>query len=392
MMTYPSKINVPVQLPGSSFSPLILFRRWSRKTFLIILLCSVSYFSYCQFTDSGINLGTTGYSNCKWGDYDNDGDLDILLNSSGTVIYRNDGGSMFVDISVSGTYGLGAIWIDYDNDGDLDFAGTYMDEMFFMTMVKIMRNDGNDVFTTIEYNFERITSYALGDYDNDTDADILVSQRGADTSIVIYRNNGNFNFTQVDPGFPDLYNGSVSFIDYDNDLDLDVLITGEISNNNLLTQLYRNDGNENFSAVNAEFKGVKNSAVQWCDYDNDSDLDVVITGLSKDDLKFSGIYRNNSNNTFTLINAKIRSVINGSVDWGDYDVDGDNDLLISGESGSDMTLLYRNDGNDIFTELDLSFYGDGVMNALWGNYDNDGDLDILLIGSNKTYLYRNNGN
>jgi len=349
------------------------------------------------FTEMDLGIAPGSVGDIAWGDYDNDGDLDF----AGTYmdydyffpmvkIMRNDGNEQFFDINeylsadLVVYYDIMFYWYDINNDGRLDLIDLLND--------RILRNDGNDVFTTIEYNFEKITSYALGDYDNDTDADILVSQQGTDTCIVIYRNNGNFNFTPVDPGFANLYNGSVSFTDYDNDLDLDVLITGEISNNNLLTQLYRNDGNDNFSTINTEFTGVKNSAVKWCDYDNDSDLDVVITGQSTNDIKFSGIYRNNSNNTFTLIDSDIRSVINGSVDWGDYDVDGDNDLIITGESGSDIALLYRNDGNDIFTELDFSFYGNNVLNALWGNYDNDGDLDILLLGFSNTYLYRNNGN
>ena len=91
-----------------------------------------------------------GESSVAWGDYDNDGDLDILLagwkNMSGNHIkvYRNDGGGTFVDINHSfpPMSGVSVVaWGDYDNDGDLDFLLAGMDYWTGPTTM-IYRNDG----------------------------------------------------------------------------------------------------------------------------------------------------------------------------------------------------------------------------------------------------------
>ena len=83
------------------------------------------------FTDIGAGLTGVGGSAAAWGDYDNDGDLDVLIMGStgldeGTSrVYENDAGS-FVDIGAGLTevYGGTAAWGDYDNDGDLDILMT----------------------------------------------------------------------------------------------------------------------------------------------------------------------------------------------------------------------------------------------------------------------------
>ena len=71
-----------------------------------------------------------------------------------------------------------------------------------------------------------------------------------------------------------------------------------------------------------------------------------------------------------------------SVDWGDYDNDGDLDILITGEtySGED-SKIYKNNGDGTFTEqTGISLTGVSYSSAAWGDYDNDGDLDIVLSG------------
>jgi uncharacterized repeat protein (TIGR01451 family) len=84
-------------------------------------------------------------------------------------------------------------------------------------------------------------------------------------------------------------------------------------------------------------------------------------------------------------------VSTSSVAWGDYDNDGDLDILLTGATGSPVARVYRNEGG-VFVAIDAAFTGVSYSSVAWGDYDNDGDLDILLTGatgSPVTRLYRN---
>jgi len=89
--------------------------------------------------------------------------------------------------------------------------------------------------------------------------------------------------------------------------------------------------------------GVSSSSVAWGDYDNDGDLDILLTG-NTGSTRISRIYRNNGNNTFTNA-VSLTGVQYSSVAWGDYDNDGDMDILLTGysSSGSHISRIYRND-------------------------------------------------
>jgi hypothetical protein len=81
--------------------------------------------------------------------------------------------------------------------------------------------------------------------------------------------------------------------------------------------------------------------------------------------------------------------------WGDYDNDGDLDILLTGFDGASgkIARIYRND-NGGFSSTNTEPIGVSRSSIAWGDYDNDGDLDILLAGfpqlSPVTRVYRNN--
>ena len=151
-----------------------------------------------------------------------------------------------------------------------------------------------------------------------------------------------------------------------------------------------------FAELSVGLPGTDWSALAWGDYDNDGDLDILLTGIGP----LTEIYRNNNNGTFTDLNAGLIIVTYGSVAWGDCDQDGDQDILLAGSTGaSRVTRVYRNNGNSTFTDLGVALPGVANASVAWGDCDNDGDLDILLTGSTDgtaggaiSRVYRNNGN
>ncbi len=352
-------------------------------------------FGYANFTDISANLTGVDMSSAAWGDYDNDGDLDIILGGftgSNSLyiskIYRNDGNNTFININANllGIARGAVIWGDYDNDGDLDVLlnGHQNSSPYYLS--KIYRNDGFDTFTDINANLLNAdySTAAWGDYDNDGDLDILLT--GAvglpPYQTKIYRNNGNSTFTEINTNLTGVARGSTAWGDYDNDGDLDILLTGLTGTNSDTAKVYRNDGYGTFIDINANLIGVSYSSAVWGDYDNDGDLDILLTGASSTSTyRISKVYRNDSG-TFTDINANLSGTNIGSAAWGDYNNDGNLDILLTGNASyGTETKIYRNNGNSTFREIDSGLSNLHSSSASWGDYDNDGDLDILIVGS-----------
>ncbi|GEM_PF-1861891 len=359
------------------------------------------------FTETGDSL--TGVSgSMKWGDYNNDGDLDILLSgydgsSQITKIYKNNGDGTFSEqtgISLAGVSSGSVDWGDYNNDGDLDILLSGYDGSNRIT--KIYSNNGDGTFseqTGISLTGVYNCSLDWGDYDNDGDLDILLSGRHdqIDNPITrIYQNNGDGTFNeQVNISLTGVKASSVQWVDYDNDGDLDISISGSDGSNNMITKIYQNHGDGTFSEqTNVTLTGVMSSSIHWGDYDNDGDLDILLCGDDNNYNPITKIYRNNGDGDFSEQPGTSIADVEGSVEWGDYDNDGDLDILLSGDGGSRITKIYSNNGDGTFSEQ-TGISLPGVSNGLidWGDYDSDGDLDILFTGyregSRITRIYQN---
>lgn len=270
---------------------------------------------------------------------------------------------------------------DYDDDGDEDIIITGLTEGDQL-MMRLYRNDGPQRFTPIKEMFVPVTdgSVEWGDYDNDEDLDILVTGKQFNNSVLIsiYRNDRGI-FTQTIPDIPAVYNGNASWGDYDNDKDLDILITGN-TGTRPVTAIYNNT-NSKYSRVVQQFIPLKNSAGAWGDLDNDQYLDFIVSGEDVDGYPVCMIYSNQQGKFFREEPVSIRPLRNCSIDLGDYDSDGDLDILMTGESlERPYSNVYENNRDFDFSNIMAGLPGVAEGDAVFGDYDKDGDLDILIAG------------
>ncbi|GJQ63770.1 MAG: hypothetical protein SCALA702_28230 [Melioribacteraceae bacterium] len=344
---------------------------------------------------TGINTGTT--YRIKITSLDNSNLYDYSDNYFAIVepLFSELEGLTFI-----GVYNSSVSWGDYDNDGDLDILLIGTTGSDYIT--KIYKNQGSDTFEELEgLPLVGVTqgSVAWGDYDNDGDLDILLTGYSNSGDISkIYKNQGGDTFEELE-GLPlvGVYNSSVSWGDYDNDGDLDISLTG-YSNSGYISKIYKNQRSDTFEELEGlPLVGVDNSSVSWGDYDNDGDLDILLTGYSNSGY-ISKIYKNQGGDTFEeLEGLPLIGVYRGAVSWGDYDNDGDLDIFLTGTTDdSGISKIYKNQGGDTFEELEgLSLIDVKWSSGAWGDYDNDSDLDILLTGYDNdgvviSKIYKNN--
>ncbi|MEZ5461743.1 YCF48-related protein [Dokdonella sp.] len=306
---------------------------------------------------------------------------------------------------------------DYDGDGDLDIAvfGYYVVyNVSAVDQLVLLRNDGSVSETEWEFSYIEMplgdlssgaSDLAWGDADGDGDQDLLVGSNGL---TVLYRNDaGTLVATDTElPGYwedndqADFDLNSITWADYDNDGDLDLLLPSVYDDTTFTfrTALMRNDGSNGtggwlFTEVDAGFGQSRHAQTSWADYDGDQDLDLLIVHLAPlTDDGFIRRFRNDGNGVFVGEDILgTLSVEHGEAQWGDYDDDGDLDILIAGNiretDGSFDTVLriYRNDDENFvpFEVIDCvrcEGWWD-LTAATWADYDSDGDIDILLAGT-----------
>jgi len=342
------------------------------------------------FAEVSVGLAGVEASEVRWGDYNNDGLLDLLVEGYSTAsgsrfirVYKQNGGSFAEDPNDVGLLGLQegpCIWGDFDNDGDLDFA--YTGWSGGGTGSRIIKNNGAAGFAELPLALRGLKG-ADGvwfDYDNDGDLDLLLTGESYDPPsgdyTTIYRNDGNGVFTPA-VTLPGTYVGEVSVGDFDRDGDLDIAITGRTVG----TRIFRNDGNGVFTDIGAGLPPLVNCSIAWGDFDNDGDLDLVLSGDGPSGFVVD-IYRND-NGTFVPINAGLPLVRLGHLAWGDYDNDGLIDLVMVGGDAAlnPIAYVYRNNGNGTFSDAGAGLTPVWNQNTCdWGDYDNDGKLDIVLAG------------
>lgn len=323
-------------------------------------------------------------------DYDNDGDLDLFLVQGGALgpgsakspgvnhrLYRNDlkeGSLHFTDVTAEsglrlGDYGMGAAAGDYDNDGWADLYVTALGSN------QLWKNNGRDASGKV--TFTDVTGKAGAD-DPRWSVPAAFVDFDRDGWLDLYVGNYlKFSFESHKPcrtpaGAPDW--------------------CGPVASDAVPDKLLRNRGDGTFEDVTAK-AGIAAAdgpalGVSTADYNRDGWIDLYVAN----DETPNQLWINQRNGTFkdeaplagAAVSGEGRPQASMGVDAGDYDGDGDDDLVMDNLTGEGNTL-YRNDGSGNFEDVSLA---SGVQTpswkltgfgAAWFDYDNDTWLDLLTV-------------
>ena len=367
------------------------------------------------------------HADIAWGDQDLDGDLDLLMsgmtangpvaavsmNLSETCRWADTGfedcpageGSVpeWTQHYDERTDGIAPVWlgrvswIDFNNDGLLEFviSGTAQTAPPYDPVTTMYAPISTQYVTVPGIDLAGVIGGSMdwGDYDNDGDPDLLLTgQRHDDVVSILYENRAG---ELIDSGIPVPRSsiGQARFGDFDSDGDLDIVMTAVHTPTGLSTTLLENVGGS-FGEVETAMPGLGFSSVDWGDYDNDGDLDILLSGGALSPLvvqERTRVFRNDGGGVFVDIEALVDDAAFGASRWGDYDNDGLLDIVISGSKGIEgevFTRLYRNEGDDNFVAaINLASLKFGQLG--FGDYDADGDLDVVVSGDGRTVQYRN---
>lgn len=292
-----------------------------------------------------------------FGDYDNDGLLDLFVVQRGSnVLYHNVGDGRFED--VTGRAGVGgnatgyrALFADLDQEGDLDLfvANQGSNEVYrnnldgsFTEMSNTMGLTGSDV---------AVRDIAMGDFDEDGDLDLFVVRESGANRLYSNQRQGRFQDVASESGLGGADGGcAVAVGDYNNDGFVDIFLT---SLNGVAYHLYRNNRDGTFSEDGRSsrsfraLRGIKGLDAVFVDFDNDGFLDLVVVGEVIDgEGSAAFLFHNDGSGRYEDMSSLLPDEIKSGrmVVTADYNEDGDMDLFIMGLDG--RVQLARNDGGD----------------------------------------------
>lgn len=309
-----------------------------------------------------------------WVDFDNDEDVDFFgVGEEGVIwFYRNDGNSNFVNITDSAGFseaeesGLwSSSWGDYNNDGFLDVFLSMMNNEF---PSRLFQNNGNGTFTdvtveaTLELDPYNTFCASWFDYDGDNDLDIYLANNFCPWENILYQNNGNGSFTNVssEAGVDlEMLAMSTTIDDYNEDGYLDIFITnwnGTCEGYNTVpgSAFLSNNGDETFDEIASE-KGVSFQGISWgasfLDGDNDGDKDLFVAsnGTLSSNTQITTYYEQNEDGTYSIPN---NSGLENDQEWsfgnaiGDINNDGFPDVVVLNVLNKPIYLLENNISNN----------------------------------------------
>ena len=359
----------------------------------------------------------------SWGDYDRDGDQDVAIMGTGisgavTKLYENKNGT-FVDTNQNFTrLYLGDIkWVDINKDGWIDLAVAGFDGKAPVTKIYI-NEKGASFSSTIDYGLPQLYSskMAWGDLDNDGDIDLAITGIDADDKYkfyIYYRDDAQNKFT-LEPkssNYQGVINGDIRIVDIDLDGDNDIVYNGESSNNNSINSMGNIVG---YTIYNTYIKNSSNNSPNY-NYNNgtlslrgaaievaklkatQNTLTILASGI--DYTGATQFYTSDSSLLYSgpigAVETSFPKLANGDISVADFNNDGLNDILFTGEDASKVpqTKLYYQTPSGAFKLSPIVLEGLRNSTANWVDYDMDGDLDLFITGiaetgGEKTLLYK----
>lgn len=335
-------------------------------------------------------------------DFDNDGDLDILVSDM-----VNDKIFWYQNLNGQGVFGTRQLLktidlvnlvkhIDMDNDGDKDLLYVNGNGWTINYQIAYFENTNlpNNYTILHTVNSQAINSMDgifFKDLDSDNDIDVFIYN---DSSIGWIKNNGNGNFSNISSIVsPSSYfrKFDVADIDNDNDNDLIGYVENNIGNKKIIYHL--NNGLGNFGVEQIIRQNITDVyAIKVADLDGDLYKDVIVSIKNSNYDYYSDIlwYKNSGTYTFTTMpNIDVKVRILSTIDT--FNIDNDSDLDIITTSANSRTTTYANNGVGNFNSPKYpTAYSSGVSCAVAGDIDNDGDLDVVNSSNEegKIFLYK----
>ncbi|GJM36014.1 MAG: hypothetical protein DHS20C18_50150 [Saprospiraceae bacterium] len=328
--------------------------------------------------------GSNGNANMTIGDWDDDGDLDIIFPEQSNLDkdlswFENIGGTLYKHNILGLIKGVQIPKFgDFDNDGDLDIFATASENILPENEVILLENNGNNQYTywrlhdDMHYAFD----IELSEIDGDGDIDAFVTARDAN-DLVWLRNDGfpaNWIADTIDANTNQPLGIIAGDIDLDNDNDVALCSFGDGK-----VFWYQNDGFGHFTKmiIDANLPGCLE--LEMHDLDNDNDMDFVV--ISEEEGLAVSLQINNGNNTFTrqVISAGKRPT---DIEIGDWNDDGLVDVIVSFysntiSSGTDVLFL-QNNGNMVFEAFPIVEMQERATALKLIDIDGDTDLDLIV--------------
>ncbi|BAO77732.1 hypothetical protein WPG_3502 [Winogradskyella sp. PG-2] len=353
-----------------------------------------------NFVNQNLNINDNNWKNkqINWVDIDNDGDNDLFITSDTSInrLFKNLGNMILEEIT--GTSGMltevlvtyGASWGDYNNDGFIDVFLSNRDTTIPNVLYK---NNGNNTFTLVNSEAGIINTGMLSfcsaffDYNNDGYQDIYVANDKVEYTNTLYKNNGNGTFTDVSEisGTDIAIDAmSVTISDFNADGWMDIYVSNDVPGNALL----KNNGDGTFTDI-AESSQTTANTVSWgavfLDADNDSDLDLYVSAEHDGTIPgylSSAFYENNNDETFNLNNAAVPDdlAISYSNAIGDIDNDGYPEIAVNNINHNNI-FLWKNTTATSNNWLKVKLEG------TQSNRNGIGSLIEISINGEKQYRY-----
>lgn len=331
----------------------------------------------------GVSYGKIG-----WTDYDLDGNLDLSLAGYDSSvnptakIYTNIGGTLTLDTEQHPAINYGSIdWADSDKDGKQDIYAHAGHDSNWQPYTKVFKKKEDGSIEEIKQNLISIYygAVAWGDYTGDGQLDLLVTGWTPEGGVIkIYKNvDGTLvedNQQKVEP----VFHSSAVWGDYDLDTDVDLVIAGQ-GTDSVISKVYRNDNGILVEDTAQVLPGVSFSALSLCDYDKDGDIDLILAGALADKTPITKLFLNDTANLLPIHHLKI--LLEGEIfKGGSFTTD--NTLNLSAKG-------YDEENNPI-RDIAVTWQIDNPIGSITKK-DNGISLDLTNIGTATLMVYDQQG-